>query len=292
MIYLILIVVAICVVIWLISEIWELIKLVLGVALIILGIVLYFCFFQITIPLTCLYIGYRVIRYLYRKLCKYYNKRKDIRENKKILFDKNYTVSDKRINNIINSKLAILLKNDMNDDDRKFIGEKIPWGRVEAFLNYFKTSTDNENAYYFSAIPSIDDSEIREYGMVLTDKGLYFSIQNNDSVDNEFISYAGLKKVEVCEEKIKFYVINSNDYTTKCIIVKRNKMFVDYFKLRELCNEFISEGISNGLFRYTYSDGQLDSRSIEKNLHFDSQSAERGGSIATMGAQNSLYQER
>ena len=108
-----------------------------------LGVIGLICFTKFTIIL----IVVCVITYFYRKLMR----EKRVEEWEKRNVDPvEYRVLDKNI-----EKIAELIGvNDKNKSDYKFYASNMPYGRANAFLNYFQRDLMNEEIYYFSAIPS------------------------------------------------------------------------------------------------------------------------------------------
>ncbi len=88
----------------------------------------------------------------------------------------------------------ILSANDNNAEDHKFTTD-FPYGRVNAFLNYFGLD-GNEEIYYYSALPSLDEDEIREYGIAVTLTGIYISYQKDKKHPKLVeIPFAGLHSI-------------------------------------------------------------------------------------------------
>lgn len=65
-----------------------------------------------------------------------------------------------------------------NQYNYTFTKDNMPYGRVSSFLNYFNTSTYDEEPYLFLCKRSLKDNEFREYGTVITSKGIYLSKDN------------------------------------------------------------------------------------------------------------------
>ena len=123
------------------------------------------------------------------------------------------------ITSIYNSAESTDIIDSNEDEEYKFsqLGEKntIPYGRVNAFLNFFQQSIHDNLPLYFSAIKSKDRNELREYGTLITDKGIYISRQLDEKDDNSvyktkdmFIPFAGLKKISGDEKKIEIACIS------------------------------------------------------------------------------------
>lgn len=90
-----------------------------------------------------------------------------------------------------------LIMNDKNKQEYKFNASNLPYGRVNAFLNYFGRDIMNEEIYYFSAIPSINEDELREYGVVVTGSGIFIAYQKNKKKSKlKEILFSGLENVQ------------------------------------------------------------------------------------------------
>ncbi len=87
-------------------------------------------------------------------------------------------------------------RNDSNAEDHKFI-KNFPYGRVTAFLNYFDLD-ENEEIYYFSVKPSLNEDELREYGIAVTLTGIYIAYQPDESYAIKIqIPFSGLHSVNL-----------------------------------------------------------------------------------------------
>lgn len=112
---------------------------------------------------------------------------------------------------------------DNNSNDRKFVGSALPLGRANAFLNYHNTSIYNEEPLYFSPIYSHDDEEFREYGLCITDSGLYIAYETYDDKESQYnkeivtIPYNSIYKVYITDEKAKKQKVTVK-YTNRSVI--------------------------------------------------------------------------
>ncbi|UZP68739.1 hypothetical protein N1030_07145 [Desulfovibrio mangrovi] len=112
-----------------------------------------------------------------------------------------------------------------------FKGEEgnLPYGRLNAFLNFFNKSANEIEVYYFSAIPSSDFNEVREYGTVITRDGLYVSVQGSKKSDGGWNSYdvhvpfAGVVDYSLDKSKIKVNFI-AHDSDEKKVVELKNGM--------------------------------------------------------------------
>lgn len=200
LLYLILGIIGIFILIGLIVLVLKILKYVFAIAILLLGLYLAVKFYYISIPLLIIYVIYCFIKYLkYR-----WSIRSWIRERVDHVLD---TEIDSNILPLISGvKLT-----DENEDDYKFDLVNIPYGRANAFLNYFETSIDTDEVYYYSAIKSKDKNELREYGIMITRYGLYISKQIGDSGSNsndKFFPFANLWKCEMIEGHLNLYYID------------------------------------------------------------------------------------
>ena len=84
-----------------------------------------------------------------------------------------------------------------NDKNKNiFKADEIPYGRAIAFISYFQKNLDYENPIYFSPKMSSDD-ELREYGILVTTKGIYISKQGEDDIE---IPFEGLYEIRNDDE--------------------------------------------------------------------------------------------
>lgn len=89
-----------------------------------------------------------------------------------------------------------------SDKNKKtFTIDEMPFGRATAFISYFEKNLDDEEPIYFSPKMSSDENELREYGTLVTTKGLYISSQGKGDIE---IPYAGLWRIEKTENKTQF----------------------------------------------------------------------------------------
>ena len=122
--------------------------------LIVLAVVGMIFYTEIVLMLLVVWIVYTAYSYL---VC---NRRVAEWENKPV-----DEVEYRIIDNQIEKAIGYIVTGDKNDEEYKFESENIPLGRVNAFLNYFERDVLNEEIYYFSAIPSKNENELREYGI-------------------------------------------------------------------------------------------------------------------------------
>lgn len=93
-------------------------------------------------------------------------------------------ISEFEFENALISACSELEKTDTNS--KRFNFENIPFGRATAFISYFNKNLENEEPLYFSVKMSSNEDELREYGILLTTKGLYISTQEGKDTEIPF----------------------------------------------------------------------------------------------------------
>jgi hypothetical protein len=157
----------------LIMWLWNGLKKLFKIIFTVIGAVFYIKFYRITIPVTMLIIAYFLVRNTIRAI-KIGRRRK---RNREWVYANAVSCSETEIDDILQPCIEQLSYGDRNDSDRVFVGDNLPYGRVNAFLTYFKKNIYEDDPYYFSTIPSEIDDELREYGIVVTRRGVYISGQ-------------------------------------------------------------------------------------------------------------------
>lgn len=244
----ILLIIAGIVVLGLIGLVWDFIKSIIGIILLIVAVVLYIRFYKITIPITCVYLVYRLIKLMFAKL-----KEKGITiakiiktlvlfalfiaqiylciEFPKIGFSlfgieivgilikgisnkKSTNRKIKRLDPVTSEEICKIIHatidgiREINTPERRYYSDNMPWGRVNAFLNYFNRNANDEEVLYFRVISSDLWHEIREYGVVITDSAVYISVQKekeeNYVVHNYHIPYAGLLSIQEIDGRLEY----------------------------------------------------------------------------------------
>lgn len=139
----------------------------------------------------------------------------------KILSFFNYLIWQHRIKGTHNYDDEAIYKNLQNISKKSFTfsNEKIPYGRAKWFISgndEFNKITDiNTIEYYgFSPLRSKQELDFHEYGLLLTQNGIYISFQSNEKDDNgkfyvhsKYFPFQGLWNVKYDENTkyIKFY---------------------------------------------------------------------------------------
>lgn len=155
----------------------------------------------------------------------------------------------------------ILSVHDDNAEDHKFTTD-FPYGRVNAFLNYFGLD-GNEEIYYYSALPSLDEDEIREYGIAVTLTGIYISYQKDKKHPKLIeIPFAGLHSIT--ENETGQLVVNNIVRYGSGYKIKRLSQANTTVSLEALHNSIatVSKGnLSVGLFK-----GEIEADEDEKEI--------------------------
>ncbi|MGN1115558.1 MAG: hypothetical protein ACI4TH_03235 [Candidatus Ornithomonoglobus sp.] len=245
MIQLILIILAVLVGIWLIGLIIEIAGAVFGIAVLIGLVIFSIHFYYITIPILVIYCIYKILQFC--------NKR---RKAKRWYRKKLNPITDEEIDDMFIQKLSTL--SDKNTNERIFNIYNLPYGRVNAFMNYFKKSVYDDEPYYYSAIPSRDDNELREYGVVIARSGIYFATQNvsHDKKRGKpapkklcYLQWSGMwnTSIEKVDKKMKKLHIDYYDMSYKELLDEKTTIPLD--ALKEICDFAISSGITNRITR-------------------------------------------
>ncbi|MGL4914456.1 MAG: hypothetical protein ACRC3Y_18705, partial [Romboutsia sp.] len=148
---------------------------------------------------------------------------------------------------VMNESIVSLKANDKNSCEYKFDSYNIPYGRANAFLANFKKSIAVEEVYYYSAIRSSKKLEIREYGCIITNSGIYISKESSN--------YENLIKIEF-KGLAESYMIDGILYLIYIDVLNKNRieMRVDE-KIHEislaeiniLCNKLIKINVPHAL---------------------------------------------
>ena len=108
-------------------------------------------------------------------------------------------ISEAEIEEKLVTESVNLAESDKNKN--KFTIDEMPFGRATAFISYFGKNLDDEEPVYFSPKMSSDENELREYGTLVTTKGVYISSQGKNDIE---IPYTGLWRIAKDDNKIYF----------------------------------------------------------------------------------------
>lgn len=256
-----------------------------------LGVIGLICFTKFTIIL----IVVCVITYFYRK----FMREKRVEEWEKRNVDPvEYRVLDKNI-----EKIAELIGvNDKNKSDYKFYASNMPYGRANAFLNYFQRDLMNEEIYYFSAIPSENENEVREYGLAITGSGIFIASQANSTKGKtKQLLFSGFNSAEYDSNTDSLLVENivrcgSGIEKTK---VKGNELTVPLTYVVKAMSMLEQNDIPCALFtnNVIYSDVQKNINEAENhlkqelNMEHMKQNMGNIGTIAGASERQKIYSE-
>lgn len=306
----ILLIIAALLVIGIIMWLWDIIGTILAIIIGIIGIILYIYFYQVTIPITgiivvcwmckfcinklkrrgitfgtviklilklvivaleiflciqdpeigftvlAVYICYKIVRWIFGGI---YNgiKRKKTRSVKQEELEKIICFTVDRIRKI-------------DTPERRYYNDNMPWGRATAFLNYFNASLDEEEPYYFRVICSEIWNEIREYGVIITDAGVYISVQMKDEekkyiTHNYHIPFAGLKDIKIIEgKKLQYTILTNKKKNSKRRFVTDDLWGHEAEIIEQIVRHIIEDGIPERL-RIKPLDREADKNTISVN---------------------------
>ena len=199
--------------------------------------------------------------------------------------------------NLISASIKFA-ENDKNKN--KFTIDNIPYGRVIAFISYFGKNLDDEEPIYFSPKISSDENELREYGILVTSKGVYISSQGKDDVE---IPYAGLWRIANDENKTYFdYGLSYGE--PKIIEIEKNLCTVNFdcfIQQQELFENislaFLQDKVRNDLDEAfeSYEDSSVrnadEAFSTQQKITDISKAAEIGGLGAGLSQNAHIYND-
>lgn len=219
------------------------------------------------------------------------------------------------IENVFNSANEVAFSDNNPDAEYIFsnIGESnnIPYGRVNAFLNFFKSSIHNETPLYFSVIKSKDKNELREYGTLITDKGIYISKQYDEKDNNSiyktkdyFIPFSGLNKLEGNEKKLEISCIVEDKPLPVKYEIRNEDSPLQLCTIKNFCGKILETTLPAILYHNaikTFQDdnlpessdeGKLDRKFAEsQNISLAEKSAEIAGVMGSNVNFNNIYNE-
>lgn len=185
----------------------------------------------------------------------------------------------------------ILLKGNDGRGSRSFWKDDIPLGRANAFLSYFETSIYEEEPLYFAPVRSSTDEELREYGLCVTERGVYCSASWHKSGIK--IPYKGIYKCEIIAPK-DYTAYLSVIYTDGCEIqLATHESCVPLSCLQKFLSVIINKKIGIAYLKKTVvadydldavvqkAEAQLNQAIKENNL---GQGAKDAGFAATINA--------
>ena len=233
-------------------------------------IILYLRFWNLTIPATIiLAILYKIRRTKEENEIRTKKERQRAR-NKAWLESNQAELTEYQVDEIFSPIVDQIYIRDSNEYQNKFTRKDIPYGRVNAFLNYFERSIYTEEPYYFSSVPSLDENEFREYGFLITRNGIFVSKQYKNSSDdslhvkNEFFSFSGLKTVSISGRTVSGTRIVNQSYDEDGEQIVLPASISDSTVIKDLCQNVVDSKVSTALFTNSViSDTEVEDRAWE-----------------------------
>ena len=111
--------------------------------------------------------------------------------------------------NVIFESCNLIAQSDSNKN--KFYDVEMPYGRATAFISYFGKDLSDEEPLYFSPMMSDKEEGLREFGCLITNKGIYISAKNGKDIE---LPFWGIWKIRQHETNINV------DYGLSCGIDK------------------------------------------------------------------------
>lgn len=265
---------------------WKIFKVWCIISIIFFAISMAFEFYYIVIPIVAL-----LIYYMFSNK----KKLKEWVEEKSPIFTEEQV--DDLLIPIIDSNIAA----DNNVESYKFNNTKLPFGRVNAFLNYFEKSIYTDEVYYFSALRSCDSNELREYGTAITRNGIYISKQVSGGegikVEEKVNPFAGLRELRLNESTLTLNYVNPKDISENTITLSNQDTTIPIINIKEICNKVIESKVNHALCkggvvtREEYIDKINEANKKQDNEQF-AVNAENIGTVAgVMGASQNFSEQ-
>lgn len=246
--------------------------------LIALGVIGFLFFTDITI-IAIIACG---IYYLYSNyMCKKRVAEWENKETKEI----EYRILGTRIEKIV----GLMALDDKNNGEYKFDSSNIPYGRANAFLNYFNRDLMNEEIYYFSAKPSMNENELREYGIVITGSGIFIANQISEKKSKlKEILFSGFDKVTYDTNTDTLIVENIVRYGTglKRTRIVGNEVSIPLASIAKGLTTLKQYNVPCALFvnKITYDDALQNVNDAEKEFHRDLNMEHMKQNLGNVGA--------
>lgn len=191
-------------------------------------------------------------------------RRKRIESNHKWLEENQTSFLQEEVNDIFTPLISQVYRCGGNTEDYLFTYENMPYGRANAFLNFFEKNIYSDEPLYFSCEPSQTINEFKEYGLMITSHGIYSILQCESSYDKSYITlegylpFSGLKRVKKVQSNysdmdlIQWNGINLDGDDCNGQLYIRH-MFSDI--LIDFCNTVINKKLNIALYTNTiYAD--------------------------------------
>lgn len=166
------------------------------------------------------------------------------------LWKKGDIVLETDIDNKIIPLINTIRSSDENKDTYKFGVNNIPYGRANAFLNYFEKGIDTDEIYYFSVIKNKDLNELREFGVMITRYGVYVSKQSANTGskgENKFYPFANLWKYSFSDNTLILDYINLDTKTKHSERISSIDTTIKNDKLVQVFRTAIDNGFNHAL---------------------------------------------
>ena len=197
----------------------------------------------------------------------------------------------KKIDGVHAYDLEVLrsLITDLSHNAFQFSMETLPYGRAKWFLvgneTFCKYEMNNSEFYAFSPIRSIEELDFHEYGLLLTQNGLYISWQDiinkkkkTYSVKSVYCPFNGLWKVRNSGAKIEFYY---NSGEIKKAYIYGNEKYIE--QLMYGINRIIDCG-----YTYDLYTKYIENKIVEE-FNFENKDFNFNILTASLGAMGAVY---
>ena len=165
------------------------------------------------------------------------------------------SISEYEIDDLLRPCVELVKQKDSNKDDYQFDLQNMPFGRLTSFLNYHGFGRDTE-AYYFSAVCSKKDDELREYGMAIIREGVLLSTQKYDSSAENGLScedviypFSGLVEISKGKNQLTLKYVEKDKNAYQFVNIPTEKLTVETDSLVSLFQTAIDENIGEAVYK-------------------------------------------
>lgn len=198
-------------------------------------------------------------------------------------------------NDELESRIVSLCKDIHKKDANKvnFSELNMPYGRTVAFLSYFNKSIDAEEPVYYSPKRSPDDNELREYGTLITTRGIYISNYNQKDIE---IPFSGIwKNINDASSSIINVVYNIDDV----ISFDTNSSSINLNFMLSFLNSIVNEDISLAIIKHhikteldkDYCNDALNKKEKDLDIAANNQNLQNAGIAGSVANNNIEYAE-
>ncbi|MDR3154977.1 MAG: hypothetical protein LBW85_12115 [Deltaproteobacteria bacterium] len=212
----------------------------------------------------------------------------------------------------LDDKLSTLIDTNIQDNNTRdnYIfslnneQKSIPYGRANAFLNYFGENTgDNNQIYYFSAIRSLIRSEIKEYGTLISRKGIYILSQSDNKLDDGsyrtfqyFLPFSGVINCSLANDKINVTYIEKNKNCTSTTYLPYSAILISPGSIQKIFNILIESSFTRTLYNNNIIndydiDIEFETESDQSTVDLTSRSIHIGAEFAAKTNFNEPFAE-